>query len=130
MFDRKKIGLGTLFSTISFGLFINMWSAIIGDGFVFTNIFVRFGLCIFGLIVEAYGLSYYMKSNFGYGSMELVVDLISKVLNITFARSKQLMDFTLMSTGFILGGTIGIGTILGVVLLGYFVDKFLQRGKI
>ncbi len=130
LFDRKRIGLGTLFSTFAFGLSINMWSSIIGESFMFPNLYGKIALCIVGIIIESYGLSYYMKSSLGYGSMELVADLLSKTFKITFAKSKQFMDFTLMVTGIILGGTIGIGTVLGVVLIGYFVDRFLQGGKI
>lgn len=127
--DRSKIGIGTLLSTVSFGIFINLWTIILGDSFVFTNYGLRLLICLIGIILEAYGLSYYMRADLGYGALELISNYTSQKFNISFARAKQMQDFTLVVTGVILGGTIGVGTILGVVLMGYFIGLFLKRGK-
>lgn len=127
--DRKNIGIGSILSTFSFGIVINIWTNILSNILTPQTFLIRVIVCIIGIVIQAYGLSYYMKANLGYGALELVSDFFSRTFNVSFAFAKTAMDSIFMIVGYILGGAIGLGTVLATVLIGYLVDLFLKRGK-
>lgn len=129
LLDRSNVGIGTLLSAVSFGALMNFWGYIIGDSLMFSNIGLRLAICLIGIVIEAYGLSYYMRAKLGYGALEIVSEFISKKLNTSFAKAKQATDFTLVVSGVLLGATIGFGTVLSIIFVGYFIDLFLKKGK-
>lgn len=82
---------------------------------------------MFGIILQSFGITYYMKSDIGYEPLELLTNYLTKSLKIDFSISKVIVDAVLMVVGFVLGGVIGLGTILATLLTGYFIGIFKEK---
>ncbi|MNJ67502.1 hypothetical protein D3C77_636800 [compost metagenome] len=52
--------------------------------------------------------------------------IVYKKLNINLKWAKLGIDSVLAGTGFLMGGSLGIGTVLGVLLTGTIVETILK----
>ena len=97
------------------------------------NYYNQIILAIFSVIVVGIGGGIYLVSNLGAGPRDgLMVGLQSKT-NLPIALVRATLEITVVSIGWYLGGTVGIGTLLfafGIgpcVALGlYLVDKLFD----
>jgi len=97
------------------------------------NYYNQIILAIFSVIVVGIGGGIYLVSNLGAGPRDgLMVGLQIKS-NLPIALVRAILEITVVSIGWYLGGTVGIGTLLfafGIgpcVALGlYLVDKLFD----
>lgn len=121
---KEKIGFGTL---------LNVW--LIGK---FTNIFLkyhllpephtlffRFIVMLAGFIILGFGIYFYMRAGMGAGPRDsLMIALARRNLPVSLARNS--LELFAFITGFIAGGTVGIGTVISVFIIGYIL-KYVFR---
>ncbi len=86
---------------------------------------------LIGCIVLGFRMSVVIKSNSGTGSNDLIAMIISDKINkrkqISFRWVRIGCDLFFVLVGFLLGGTVGIGTVTAVVLTGPAVQFFFCR---
>lgn len=123
IFNRKKIGVGTIASAILIGLLINLFLKLFS--FVsFSNETYSFLFSLIGLVIVAIGIALYMYSNTGLSSFEAFVDYFSSKLKIKFGYVKIVFDAILFALGVLLGGLFGITSVVSVIVLGPLIDLF------
>ena len=90
-------------------------------------------LAIFAVLIVGLGSGFYLVANLGPGPRDGLMTGIQKKTNYPIAAVRAFLEITVVSIGWYLGGTVGIGTLLfafGVgpaVALGlYIVDKFFN----
>ena len=76
----------------------------------------------FGLFVFAVGIVLILKSNLGMGPWDVFHVGITHYLPLTLGRVTQITGLIIIILSFLLGIYPGIGTILNMILLGFFVD--------
>lgn len=91
---------------------------------------VRIVSMLAGCIVLSAGMSIVINSNAGTGPNDLVAVILSdKIEKIQFRWIRVGCDLFFVVLGFLLGGTVGAGTIVAVFLTGPLVQFWLPRSK-
>ncbi|MDO5539378.1 MAG: hypothetical protein Q4F83_04810 [Eubacteriales bacterium] len=91
---------------------------------------VRICSMIAGCGILALGMSVVINSNAGTGPNDLVAIILSdKFAKVEFRWVRVACDLFFVVLGFLLGGTVGIGTVVAVFLTGPLVQFWLPRTK-
>ncbi|HSR04970.1 MAG TPA: hypothetical protein VLM88_10345, partial [Proteiniclasticum sp.] len=122
--NRKSIGIGTIIAVVQFGLFLDIWLAIIPE-MVIDQMSIRIMLNILGTFFSAMGIAFYIQFNIGMGPLELMVDSIHLKSGLDYRWSRYIFDGLLLLLGILFRGVFGLGTILNLVLMGYFLQRFI-----
>ena len=91
-----------------------------------TPVAARYIVFIAGCAILGLGISIVVNSNAGTGPNDLVsIILADKLPKIQFRYVRMAVDFTWVVVGFILGGKVGAGTVIGILAVGPFTQFFL-----
>lgn len=126
---REYLNIGTLIYLISYGTCVNIGS------FFYTKIFVADALwcqilaSVAGCLLLYLGVALYIGANSGVDPMTGIALVIRDRLHWDFKKAKWLFDGIMMVTGFFLGGTLGVVTLLTLVSAGPVIQKIAERVK-
>lgn len=131
LYGREMIGIGTIVNMVFIG-YIADFGTFVLDSFIpkqaWSVPIVRFGSLIPAMPVFVLGAALYMAVNLGMSPFDALPFVISKWLpKVSFRTIRMIWDLSFMIMGFVLGGTAGLITFLGVLFLGPVIS-FL-RGK-
>ena len=128
--DRKRIKIGTLICVIGVGPIIDLGvKAVSYFPIESANIFVKMLLVLGGCFIIAVGFSIMSESDIGVAPNDIVPFIIKDKLNCQYRWVRIAFDATFLSVGFILGGKVGIGTIIAMLAIGPFIQFCLPYGK-
>lgn len=124
--DKTYIKVGTILCMFCGGPIIDVFTALFQDHFNNTSsFFMRIMGLVCGCVILAYGMTIVMKADAGVGPNDLVAIVISDKSKKSFSIIRIIVDACFVLTGFLLGGSIGIGTILCVFIIGPVAGIFL-----
>lgn len=124
--DRSYIKIGTLLCMICGGPIIDFFTAILKDVIHAGNPFViRLLILGAGCVILAYGMTIVIKSDSGVGPNDLVAVVISDKSGKPFSIIRIVVDVCFVAVGFVLGGMVGIGTVICAALVGPVAGIFL-----
>ena len=122
--DRKKIGLGTLINMFLLGYVIE-WSSWLfitimpSDGWL-----IRFIMLIIGIIIISFGSALYFTADMGVSTYDAVALILAERTPIKFYYLRISTDLICTITGFVLGATVGIGTVITAFFMGPIIAFF------
>lgn len=120
---RQRPGIGTVLNVVVIGIVIDGTIAVVD---VSTAAAVRWAFLLGGTVAIAIGSGLYIGVRLGPGPRDgLMTGLAGRGFSIRLART--LIEGTALVTGWLLGGTVGIGTVVVAVLIGPLVQVFLPR---
>jgi uncharacterized protein len=125
---NQKIGIGTVLNALIVGLMID-----ICINFVPTpeNYFYQLFLAVIAVITVGLGGGIYLIANLGPGPRDGLMIGLQKKTNFPIAAVRAFLEITVMSIGWYLGGTVGVGTLLFAFGIGPAVALGLYTvGKI
>ena len=123
-FLNQKPGIGTLLNALIVAVMIDVSIAYIPTP---ENYIPQLLMAILGVLIVGLGSGFYLVSNLGPGPRDGLMTGIQRKTNFPIAAVRAFLEITVVSIGWYLGGTVGIGTLLfafGVgpaVALGLFV---------
>ena len=127
---NQKPGMGTIFNALIIALMIDLCIKFVPTPTNYTNQLI---LAVISVITVGIGGGIYLVSNLGAGPRDGLMIGLQKVTNLPIAVVRATLEITVVSIGWYLGGTVGIGTLLfafGIgpcVALGlYLVDKLFD----
>jgi uncharacterized membrane protein YczE len=116
-------GWGTLLNGILVGQFIDVFLPLVqAPGALFLRWVFLFG----GILSMALGISAYISTNLGKGPTEGWAFTISKLLRLNIGSAKMIADALALLIGVLLGGKIGVGTLIAALTLGPLLRLFLS----
>ena len=118
---RQKPGLGTVSNAILVGLAINVSLAWLPapDGLV-----PRGALLVAGVVLNGLATGCYIGARFGPGPRDgLMTGLAARGHSIRLVRTG--IELTVLATGWLLGGSVGVGTVLYAVAIGPLAHVFI-----
>ena len=77
-------------------------------------------------MILAFGMTIVMKSDAGTGPNDLVAIVLSDKLRKNFGLVRIVVDISFVIIGFVLGGSLGIGTLICAFLVGPVANIFLS----
>lgn len=124
--DKSYIGIGTLVCMFCGGPIIDVFNYFLeplfaGNPSMVTRVIVN----IIGCVILAFGMTIVIKSEAGTGPNDLVAIVISDKLKKKFSIVRVIVDFVFALSGFLLGGTIGIGTLICAFVVGPVAGVFM-----
>ena len=123
-FLDQKPGIGTLLNALIVAVMIDVSIAFIPTP---ENYISQFFLAIFAVLIVGLGSGFYLVANLGPGPRDGLMTGIQRKTNFPIAAVRAFLEITVVSIGWYLGGTVGIGTLLfafGIgpaVALGLFI---------
>lgn len=120
---RERIGLGTMLNVLLIGLTIDATLSVLDapDALV-----VRAAFLLVGILLFAVGSGFYIGAGLGPGPRDgLMTSIHHRGHSIRVVRTS--IELVVLATGWALGGTVGVGTVLFAVSIGPLVHVFLPR---
>ena len=128
--DKSYIKIGTLLCMICGGPIIDFFTWVFGGIINAGNPFwVRILVLGLGCVILAYGMTIVIKSDSGTGPNDLVAIVISDKSKKPFGIMRIIVDVCFVIAGFLMGGVVGIGTIICAALVGPVAGIFLPRNE-
>ena len=126
----QKPGMGTIFNALIIAIMIDLCIKFVPTPSNYINQLI---LAIISVIIVGVGGGIYLVSNLGAGPRDGLMIGLQKLTNFPIAIVRATMEISVVSIGWYLGGTVGVGTLLfafGIgpcVALGlYLVDKIFD----
>lgn len=129
--DRKWVSYGTFIGAILTGYLADFFMGILGSLFPNLGSFGNVVLSVMGTLILAVGVAIYTSAQLGISSLDIPPEIISEKFKLPYGRVRMFVDGFYVITGYLLGGPIGLGTILGVLLIGPIVQRIrpgIKRG--
>lgn len=124
--DRSYIRIGTLLCMVLGGPIIDMFTLLLGGVINSGSAMAwRLACLVLGCIILAFGMTIVIKSQAGTGPNDLVAVVISDKSGKKFGIIRIIVDVCFALIGFLLGGTIGLGTAICAFLVGPAAQIFL-----
>ncbi|SDN50058.1 Uncharacterized membrane protein YczE [Klenkia soli] len=119
---RQWPGLGTVSNVVVIGVAVDAGLAVLPP---VESLWLRSGLLVGGVVLNGFAGATYLASAFGAGPRDgLMTGLVART-----GRSVRLvrtcLEITVLGVGLLLGGTVGVGTVLYAVAIGPLVQLFL-----
>lgn len=130
--DRSYIRIGTLLCMFLGGPIIDVFTVVLG-GIVNAQspMALRLTALVVGCVILAFGMTMVINSRAGTGPNDLVAVVISDKTHWKFGAVRIAVDVCFALAGFLLGGTLGLGTIICAFLVGPAAQIFMPvSGKI
>ena len=123
----QKPGMGTIFNALIIAIMIDLCIKYVPTP---SNYIYQLILALVSVIIVGIGGGIYLVSNLGAGPRDGLMIGLQKITNFPIAVVRATLEISVVSIGWYLGGTVGVGTLLfafGIgpcVALGlYLVDK-------
>lgn len=124
--DKSYIKIGTVLCMIFGGPIIDMFTIILKDIVNENSTFIVRAIAMaLGCVILAYGMTIVIKSNCGTGPNDLVAVVISDKSKKSFGIVRIIVDLLFVVVGFILSGTVGIGTVVCAFIVGPVANIFM-----
>ena len=126
--DFKRKHFLQVFVSLIFGAFTSFSISLMSFVPPAENLMIAFLMSFVSVFLIALGIFFYVPTNIVPVSVEGAIQAIAIVTNNPFSKIKICFDVTVVSSSLILSyiflgnfGSVGIGTIIGAVFIGYVV---------
>lgn len=125
--DRRKIGLGTFINIFLLGYVVQFSSWLFATYIPNHSLVIRVLLLAIGLIILCFGASLYFTGDLGVSTYDAVALILSEKKVARFQYCRIASDFICTLIGFLLGATVGIGTIVTAFFMGPIIAYFNRK---
>jgi uncharacterized membrane protein YczE len=106
---KQKLGIGTILNAIIIGLMIDVCIKFVPTP---ENYISQLFLALIAVLTVGLGGGIYLVANLGPGPRDGLMIGLQKKTNLPIAVVRAFLEITVMSIGWYLGGTVGVGTLL------------------
>ena len=106
---KQKIGIGTILNALIIGLMIDVCIRHVPTPENYIN---QILLGAIAVLIVGLGGGIYLVANLGAGPRDGLMIGLQKKTNLPIALVRGTLEITVMSVGWYLGGTVGVGTLL------------------
>lgn len=125
---KQKPGLGTVLNIIIISIAIEVMVKVLPNP---TINYLQIIQILLGIVIVGLGSGFYLTCHMGPGPRDGLMTSIHYKTGIPVGRVRLFIEITVLTVGWILGGQVGLGTLLFGVLIGYSVATWLKIvGKI
>ncbi|MGI3450299.1 hypothetical protein C3433_26180 [Citrobacter freundii] len=116
---RQRPGFGTLSNVIMIGLAADAALLVIPG---FESLLARSGLLVSAVILNALATSLYIGAGFGAGPRDGLMTGIHARTGWPVRRIRTAIEVSVLLIGWLLGGTVGLGTVLYALAIGPLIQ--------
>lgn len=125
---RKYIGFTTIAACLLMGFVINILNPvyIILVAPLMQSIMINFIVFICGLLAESLGCAILIHYQTGMNQLDALASGLVDRFHLNYRSIRTLMDVSMFALGFIMGGQVGLGTIICVLMMGSIISWFVK----
>lgn len=120
---RQRPGLGTISNVLVIGAAMDATLAVTPDA---RTLVARVLLMITGIILNGAATGLYIAARFGPGPRDGLMTGLNRITGLSIRSVRTAIELTVVATGFVLGGTVGVGTLLYALSIGPLAQVFLR----
>ncbi|MET7680964.1 hypothetical protein [Streptomyces sp. NPDC005423] len=120
---RQRPGLGTVSNVFVVGLAMDGTLALLPDAHALA---ARVALLAAGIVLNGAATGLYIAASFGPGPRDGLMTGLHRRTGRSIRLMRTAVEATVVATGFALGGTIGVGTLLYALSIGPLAQLFLR----
>ena len=124
----KYIGFTTIAACLLMGFVINILNPvyIILVAPLMQSIMINFIVFICGLLAESLGCAILIHYQTGMNQLDALASGLVDRFHLNYRSIRTLMDISMFALGFIMGGQVGLGTIICVLMMGSIISLFVK----
>ncbi|MFI2509924.1 YitT family protein [Streptomyces sp. NPDC018972] len=120
---RQRPGLGTVSNVLVIGAAMDAALAVVPDAHTMA---VRVPLMAAGIVLNGAATGLYIAARFGPGPRDGLMTGLHRRTGVSVRLVRTAIEIAVVATGFVLGGTVGVGTLLYAVTIGPLAQLFLR----
>jgi uncharacterized membrane protein YczE len=125
---KERIGIGTIANAIVIGLTLDLFLLILPDQL--DVLAVRWLSMLLGVLLVAIGSGFYIGAGLGPGPRDGLMTGITRRTGYPLGLVRGVLEIGVLIIGWLLGGTVGVGTLVFAFGIGPLVQFFLNRLQI
>lgn len=126
LYSKRWPPIGTWLNMILIGVFIDMFLWLLP---IVDNPIAEIGLFIAGVAIMGFGVGMYIAPNIGAGPRDSLMLILIEKTGWTVKRVRTLLELIVAVIGWLLGGPVGVGTVIIALTLGYIVHFTLPLSQ-
>ena len=121
-------GVGTILNMYFIGMFIDIFDR---STFIMTPepFILKLLILVAGMCIMSGGIFFYLSCGLGAGPRDGLMLGLMKILNKPVSVIKTVIEVSAMIIGLILGGPLGIGTVIIALSFGYCLEMTFKIGR-
>ncbi|KJK37576.1 membrane protein [Streptomyces variegatus] len=120
---RQRPGLGTISNVLVIGMAMDATLALMPAAHGWAT---RVTLMAAGIVLNGAATGLYIAARFGPGPRDGLMTGLHQLTGVSIRLVRTGIELTVVATGFALGGTVGIGTLLYALAIGPLAQAFLR----
>lgn len=122
--EKKWVQIGSVLNIIFVGFFLNQ---ILAADIIPTasTLLLRVIMLLLGVVIMGVGSGMYVASQIGAGPRDGMTLYISKRFKLSVGTSRTILESVALTSGWLLGGPVAIGTFVTVPLIGPIMQRSL-----
>jgi uncharacterized membrane protein YczE len=125
---REKIGWGTLGNILSIGPWEDLGLWLIPT--VKDNLPLQVGMLLFAILMMGMASAIYIGVDAGAGPRDSLMLAIKRTTGLSLRFARGIIEVTVVTIGWLLGGPVGIGTLVFAILIGPAVQWGFKLFKV
>lgn len=124
---RQRPGLGTIANVFVVGVAVDVGLAVLSTP---SSLVLQVLLLVGGIVANGLAGGVYIGSQFGPGPRDGLMTGLARRTGASLRLVRTGIEVVVLVTGFLLGGTVGVGTVLYAVGIGPLTQLFLRRATV
>ncbi|MFJ2673129.1 YitT family protein [Streptomyces sp. NPDC088551] len=120
---RQRPGLGTVSNVFVIGVAMDATLALVPEG---HHLAVRIPLLIAGIVLNGAATGLYIAARFGPGPRDGLMTGLHRLTGRSVRLVRTGIEVAVVVTGFVLGGSVGVGTVAYALAIGPLAQLFLR----
>ena len=113
---RQPIGWGTLANIIFIGPWVDIWMLVVPS--IDQHLILQLALLFTSVLVMGVATAIYISVDAGAGPRDSLMLGIERVSRLSLRMARAVIEITVSVIGWILGGPLGVGTLIFAILIG------------
>jgi uncharacterized membrane protein YczE len=124
---RQRPGLGTISNVVVLGLAMNATLAVLPNQHGYP---ARITFLVAGIVLCGVATGMYITAGLGPGPRDGLMTGLARRTGISIRVTRTLLEISVLATGWLLGGSVGVGTVAFAVSIGPLAQLFLRLFRV
>ena len=122
---KERIGIGTIANAIVIGLTLDVALLVLPESLDATA--ARWLAMLTGVVMVAIGSGFYIGAGLGPGPRDGLMTGLARITGRPIGLVRGVLEVAVLIVGWLLGGTVGVGTLVFAFGIGPLVQFFLNK---
>ncbi|MBU8908896.1 YczE/YyaS/YitT family protein [Desertibacillus haloalkaliphilus] len=119
---KSRPEVAALITVVLLGYFIDFWLLVVFPGVSFQTFIVQLLILFIGAVLMAIGIATYLQAGFAAIPIDRLMFVIQHLTKFKLMTSKTIAEVLALACAFLVGGPIGIGTVVVTFLIGPLIQ--------